>query len=92
MLSGMREVDASADFYVKEDEPYLMSEWRRKVSQDFLKVLGDTAGSRMKINMNTAEIDPQDVTQGDDGAARFSANIVALGSGSGENECTIVFD
>lgn len=91
ILTGMREVDASVDFYVKEDETYLMSEWRRKVSQDLIKVLGDTAGSRMKINMNTAEIDPGDVSQGDDGAARFSANIVALGS-SGEDECTIVFD
>ena len=84
-------MDASVDFYVKEDEIYLMSEWWRKVAQDFLKVLGDTAGSRMKINMDTAEIDPQDVSQGDDGAARFSANVVALGS-SGEDECTIVFD
>lgn len=92
ILTGMREVDMSVDFYVKEDETYLMSEWRRKVSQDIIKVLGDTAGSRLKINMNSAEIDPQDVSQGDDGAARFSANIIALGSGSGENECTLVFD
>lgn len=91
ILTGMREVDMSLDFYVKEDETYLMSEWRRKVSQDIIKVLGDTAGSRLKINMNTAEIDPADVSQGDDGAARYSANIIALGS-SGEDECTLVFD
>ena len=91
ILTGMREVDMSLDFYVKEDETYLMGEWRRKVSQDIIKTLGDTAGSRLKINMDTAEIDPQDVSQGDDSAARFSANVIALGS-SGEDEMTLVFD
>lgn len=91
LANAVREVSGSFDFLVREDETYLASEFRRKVQKDVLLTFGDTAGSRLKVNMNQVELEPQQRTSPEAEAIRYSANFRALGS-SGEDETTLVFD
>lgn len=89
--SGMREVTATVDFYVKEDETWLANNWRRKVAQGFIKTIGTTAGSIITINGNQVEIDPDATQTSDADAARYSATVHFLATASGEDEATVVF-
>lgn len=91
LANAVREVTGNFDFLVREDETYLASEFRRKVQKDVLLTFGDTAGDRLKVNMNTVELEPQQRTSPEAEAVRYSANFRALGS-SGEDEVTLVFD
>lgn len=91
LANAMRDVRGSFDFLVREDETYLASEFRRKQQKDVLLTFGDTAGDRLKLNMNKCEFEPQERTSPEAEEVRYAASYKALGT-SGEDEFTLVFD
>ena len=89
--SGMRNVTATVDFLVKTDETWLAGNWRRKVVQDFIKIMGSIAGNIVTVNGNQVEIDPDAIQASDTDAARYSATLHFLATAAGENEVSVVF-
>jgi hypothetical protein len=53
--------------------------------------LGSTAGKKMLIDCPVAEIDPSQRDSPESDMLRYTANFVALGSGTGENEVSLLF-
>ena len=91
-VPAYREVTGSLDFLVRKDEVMLFNEFRRNVQKDVIITLGDTAAKRMKINCNITELAPSQRDSPDADMIRYTANLVALASSSGEDEISLVFD
>lgn len=91
-VPAYREVTGSIDFLVRKDEVYLFNEFRRGVAQDVLISIGSTATERMKINCNVSQFQPSQRDSPDADMIRYTANLTALASSSGEDEITLLFD
>jgi hypothetical protein len=91
-VPAYREVTGTIDFLVRKDEVYLFNEFRRGVQKDVVITLGDTTAKRMKINCNITEVAPSQRDSPDADMIRYTANLTALASSSGEDEITLVFD
>ena len=91
-VPAYREVTGSIDFLVRKDEVYLFNEFRRKVQKDVVITLGDTTAKRMKINCNISEFAPSQRDSPDADMIRYTANLTALASSSGQDEISLVFD
>ena len=91
-VPAYREVTGSLDFLVRKDEVFLFNEFRRNIQKDVIITLGDTAAKRMKINCNITELAPSQRDSPDADMIRYTANLVALASSSGDDEISLVFD
>jgi len=95
ILPSERTMDFTLDMLVRDTEAYRMGLFRRDVAQDVYVTLGDDASggaaARMKIDMPTARIRPAE-RSGGAGLVRVSLSGVALGTGTGENEGSLLFD
>ena len=91
-VPAYREVTGSIDFLVRKDEVNLFNEFRRGVAKDVIITIGDTAAKRMKINCNISQFQPSQRDSPDADMIRYTANLTALASSSGEDEITVVFD
>ena len=91
-VPAYREVTGSIDFLVRKDEVNLFNEFRRGVAKDTIITIGDTTAKRMKINCNISQFQPSQRDSPDADMIRYTANLTALASSSGEDEITVVFD
>ena len=91
-VPAYREVTGSIDFLVRKDEVNLFNEFRRGVAKDVIITIGDTTAKRMKINCNISQFQPSQRDSPDADMIRYTANLTALASSSGEDEITLVFD
>jgi len=91
-VPAYREVTGSIDFLVRKDEVNLFNEFRRGVAKDVIITIGDTTAKRMKINCNISQFQPSQRDSPDADMIRYTANLTALASSSGEDEITVVFD
>ena len=62
------------------------------MQKDVVITLGDTTAKRMKVNCNITEVAPSQRDSPDADMIRYTANLTALASSSGEDEITLVFD
>jgi len=91
VVPSYREVTGSLDFLVRKDEANLFTEFRRGVQKDMHITIGTTAGKKMLIDCPVSEIDPSQRDSPESDMLRYTANFVALGSGTGENEVSLLF-
>jgi hypothetical protein len=91
VVPSYREVTGSLDFLVRKDEANLFTEFRRGVQKDMHITIGTTAGKKMLIDCPVTEIDPSQRDSPESDMLRYTANFVALGSGTGENEVSLLF-
>jgi len=89
--NGMREVTCNIDFIADTTNTYLGKEMARKTAYDVQIILGDTAASRVKINMDNVEFDPGAYDSPEEDVVRWSSAGIALGT-SGEDEIDLMFD
>ena len=91
-MPNKRAVTASLNMLVKQNETHLNSLFQRKQAQDLFITVGDTAGQRAKFDMPNFEVDPGGPTSPTSGEVELSVSGRAYGTGSGENELSILLD
>jgi hypothetical protein len=91
-MPNSRQVTADLRMLIKQDETHLNSLFQRKQAQDLFVTVGDTATKRAKFDMPNFEMQPGQPTSPATGEVELSISGTAYGTGSGENELTILLD
>lgn len=91
VIPGYREVTGSISVRARKSQIIELGHRKAFPAQDIAVTLGQTAGKRCKIDINTAEFDfaPLEIPEADE--AVISLPFTALGS-SGEDEISVTFD
>jgi len=92
IMTGRREVTGNISMLVKETEGYIQSHARRKVAQDMVVTLGDTAAKRIAFTMSNCELRPAAQTTPDTGPTEISLGFKAYGTSTGENEISVLMN
>jgi hypothetical protein len=90
VVSGYRDVTGTVSFRTREDLLHMLGSRERLVQTDFAVVLG-SGNAKLTIDMNQVEFDwaGVDIPEAEEGV--ITIPYIALGTGNGENEMSMVW-